>query len=117
MDVYITSEQRQLLEIYKEAAGGDAGREKMIGIIREGKDLIDDPILLDQVRRLLVKIESMTDEEFRRIMSPKGGGRKRGRTADFWVDGIMFEIVENDGSPERLGLYHRALSAMNEKRM
>ena len=63
MSVFLTSEERQIFAIYKEATEGNAGKEVLCSIIKEGILTLDDPRILDPMKRLLSKMEKMSDEE------------------------------------------------------
>ncbi len=108
----LTTEERQLLAMYKGAAGKEAVMEEVVKTIEEGRRVIDDPVLDDAVRRLQEKLESMSEEAFAALDLPEEDSFLELEMVPVlnYPEGIEIETAANEKQHERMELLHVKLS-------
>ena len=104
----LTTEERQLLAMYKGAAGKEAVMQKVVKTIEEGRRVIDDPVLDDAVKRLQEKLESMSEEAFEPLDLPAEDSSLVPEMVPVlnYPEGIEIETVANEKKHERMELLH-----------
>ena len=104
----LTTEERQLLAMYKGAAGKEAVMEEVVKTIEEGRRVIDDPVLDDAVKRLQEQLESMSEEAFEALDLPAEDSSLVPEMVPVlnYPEGIEIETVVNEKKHERMELLH-----------